>query len=118
LSTDEQEFVQKEPAEYGRIASPTTVHGNEQTFFVKEDAAAGEADGKKNVLQTSDQHFFKREQAAYGENEDAGRRERQATPQHYMQPGTPMASNAEDRNREMDRSETFLNKEAPHYDRS
>lgn len=76
LDTDEHEYIQKEPAEYGRLASPHTVHGNEQTFFVQEDAAAGEADGKKNVLQTSDQHFFKREQAAYGENEDAGRRER------------------------------------------
>ena len=34
LDTDEHEYIQKEPAEYGRIASPHTVHGNEQTFFV------------------------------------------------------------------------------------
>ena len=111
--------MQKEPAEFGRLATPATIHGNEQTFFVPEDAAVGDADNKKNVLQTSDQHFFKREQAAYGENEDAGRRERQATPQHFMEPGTPRVGDADDRNRSMDGvSQQFLEKEAPHFDNS
>jgi len=42
--------MQKEPAEFGRLATPATIHGNEQTFFVPEDAAVGDADNKKNVL--------------------------------------------------------------------
>lgn len=50
IEDEEQEYVAKESAAYGRLASPGTVHGDEQTFFVQEHAAAGEADNKKNVM--------------------------------------------------------------------
>ena len=78
-----------------------------------ENAAAGDADNKKTEMQTSNQHFFKREQAAYGENEDAGRRERQATPQAYMETMTPKAGKADDHEREKDLApETYMTKES------
>ena len=51
---------------------------------------AGDADDKKQELNSSTQHFFKKEKAAFGEMVDAGKQERAATPQEFINPATPV----------------------------
>ena len=55
----------REPAHFGRVEDHPPKESTEIRHFVRETAAAGEADGKNQTKDGSQHHFFKKDDALF-----------------------------------------------------